>query len=152
MQITRASLVMLLALPGPAAFAQDFDPDLVDCLVRTYIALDQAESDIATASDNRVAEFAAMLDSTSAALSHMLAQQSNCTRPFEEMVAVLQSARDDVVAEFQADLATSGDVSASYTETIITPLRACHQAIGQDAIDAANEDRLTNGYACGWGL
>ncbi|GAB5445890.1 hypothetical protein [Gymnodinialimonas sp.] len=142
------SAILLAAAP---VAAQDFDPDLTQCLARTYIALEQAEGDIETASDTRVAEFAAMLESTSSAISHMVAQRSNCTRPFEEMIAAIQAAHAGVVAEFQAHLATSGDVVATYAETILEPMRACHQAIGQETIEAANADRLTNGYACGWG-
>lgn len=132
--------------------AQDFDPELVTCLARTYIALDQTERDIPTASDNRVAEFAALLESTSAAISHMVAGQTDCTGSVGDMVSVVQDAHAGVLAEFQARLTETNDVAATYAEIILTPLRACHQEIGQEQIDAANADRLANGYACGWGL
>lgn len=137
---------------APATEAQSFDPELVTCLARTYIALDQTERDIPTASDSRTAEFAALLTSNASAISHMVAEQSNCSGSVEDLITIVGDAQAWIIDVFQTDLAASGDAAATYSDVILTPLRACHQAIGQERIDAANADRLANGYACGWGL
>lgn len=148
--VSRGCAATALALS--ASTAQAFDPDLVTCLARTYIALDQTEHDIPTASDNRVAEFAALLESTSAAISHMVAGQTDCSGSVGDMVSVVQDAHAGILDEFRSRVTETGDFAATYAEVILTPLRACHQEIGQEQIDAANADRLANGYACGWGL
>lgn len=152
MRLTGPSLALLLALSGPAALAQGFNADDVDCLALSYIALSQAELDVATASDNRVAELVTMLESASAGLSHMLAEASGCTGSLEDLITTVRTSRDQFVEAYTTHVEASGDHVASYAEVIFLPLRACLNEIGQAQIEAANADRLANGYACGWGL
>lgn len=145
------ALLAAQPLLAGAAQAQDFDDDLVDCLALSYIALNQAEVDAPTAPDNRVAELVALLESVSAGLSHMVADGSGCTGSLDDMVSIVNTSRDQFVEAYGAHLAVSGDHVASYAEVIFLPLRACTNDIGQAQIEAANADRLANGYACGWG-
>ncbi len=146
------TMTLLLALStGPAAQAQGFDLDHVDCLALSYIALSQAERDLPTATDNRVADLVALLTSVSSGISHIVAEDTGCTGSLEDMIIAVRAARDRYVAAFQAHVSGSGDAAASYAEVVFEPLQLCSNEIGQDRIEAANADRLANGYACGWG-
>ncbi|OAN75538.1 hypothetical protein A8B78_16105 [Jannaschia sp. EhC01] len=137
-------------LAGPAV-AQDFDPALMDCVVRTRIALDQAQLDLERGGDQRVADLVSILQPTATGLVMLMTEQADCSRPISDMTEALSLVQSGIEAEFEQRVAEGMAGPEAYAETILNPVRACGSDMGLEQIAAAFQRFETNGYACGWG-
>lgn len=140
----------LSLLAGPAA-AQDLDPALLDCAVRTHMALDQAQQDFARSQDPNLANLISILDPTAWGLTYLLSQQADCARPASDFTDALSSHQTGVEAEFDSRLAEGMTGQEAYDATFMDPVQMCGLEIGLDRIIAAHQSLRTDGFPCGWG-
>lgn len=151
MRITTASMAMLLALPGPAAYAQELDAMLIDCLARTNIGLGYLEPQLETATGDGAPILVIALQALSNSLTYMIAEQSNCSQNFDQFADVISEAERAVAAEVQAVIAAGVEREESYTNIALLPAQACGEAIGEQSIMTAFNGFEENGLPCGWG-
>ncbi|ABD55383.1 hypothetical protein [Jannaschia sp. CCS1] len=137
---------------GPAAWADDLDPDLLTCMGHFEYLASVWEEDLEQQTQNapETVQLVHQLSANWEAFGHLLGTQDNCETPYAEVRDRATQATVDIFEEEQRRL-TAGESYETVYADIWDRAVACSAAIGNDRLAEASRAVAADGPPCGWG-